>query len=91
MGPTSVRIPEHVLVRSVNGELVLLNLDNEHVYGLDDVGTLMWEAISVAPTVEAAVEHLSGQFEIDRDTLAGDLDRLLRELSGCGLVELDPP
>lgn len=90
MGSVRVRVPEHVLIRSVNGELVLLNLDNEHVYGLDEVATVMWEAVTVAPTVEIAVEELSSQFEIDRETLSGDLRRLLDELSGCGLVELDP-
>jgi hypothetical protein len=90
MGSVRVRVPEHVLIRSVNGELVLLNLDNEHVYGLDEVATVMWEAVTDTPTVEDAVEQLSSQFEIDRETLSSDLGKLLDELSGCGLVELDP-
>lgn len=34
-----VRVPDDVLISNLQEESVILNLDNERYYGLDDVGT----------------------------------------------------
>ena len=86
----TVRVPDHVLARAVDGELVLLNLDNEQYYGLDETGRVIWEVLIDAPTTESALEVLLEQFDVDAGTLAADLDQLLEELSVRGLLELDP-
>jgi hypothetical protein len=87
----SVRVPEHVLMRVVDGELVVLNLDNEHYYGLDEVGTAMWEALTTAPTVRDAIQQLLATYDVDEETLARDVEGLLEDLSARGLVEVDQP
>jgi len=84
----SVRVPDHVLSKPVDGELVLLNLENENYYGLDEVGAAMWRAIEESSTIDQAIEILNEQFDIDESTLRVDLDRLLGELSDRGLVEI---
>jgi hypothetical protein len=89
-GERAVRIPEHVLVRAIDDELVLLNLDNENYYGLDKVGATIWEAVAASPTVEVAVTTLLDQFDVDAETLSRDVEHLLVELSARGLVELNP-
>jgi hypothetical protein len=88
--PRSVRIPDHVLTRPVDGELVLLNLETEQYYGLDGVGTAIWDALSMNTTVEDALQDLLGRFDVERGTLESDVDGLLGELGSRGLVELDP-
>jgi hypothetical protein len=85
-----VQVPEHVLVRKVDRELVLLNLDDEQYYGLDETGTAMWEAVTTAPTVDAAIRELLEQFEVDAETLTSDLETLLEELNSRGLVQFVP-
>ena len=85
-----MRVPEHVLVRQVDDELVLLNLDNEEYYGLDEVGAAMWSALTSTPSLETAVNRLLDRYEVDAATLTRDLDRLVRDLNDRGLVELDP-
>jgi hypothetical protein len=87
---SAVQVPEHVLVRVVDNELVLLNLESEQYYGLDEVGTLMWQAVTTAATISDALEALQKQFDVAADVLSGDLEKLLSELSARGLVELDP-
>jgi hypothetical protein len=84
-----VRVPEHVLMRVVDGELVVLNLDNEQYYGLDEVGTAMWEALTTAPTVSGAIQQLLAAYDVDEETLTRDVEKLLEELSARGLVEID--
>jgi hypothetical protein len=85
----SVHVPEHVLTRVVDGELVVLNLDNEQYYGLDEVGTAMWQALTAAPTISVAVHELLTVYDIDEATLTQDVENLLQELSARGLVEVN--
>jgi hypothetical protein len=82
-------VPDHVLTREVDGQLVVLNLDNEQFYGLDEVGTSMWSTITETPTADDALARLVEMYDVDSATLARDFDALLNELETRGLVEID--
>jgi hypothetical protein len=84
------QVPEHVMTRVVDEQLVLLNLDNEEFYGLDEVGTAIWFAVTDAPTIAAAMPRLLEQFDVDADILAEDTRTLLQELESRGLVAFAP-
>lgn len=80
--------PPHVVSRRLDDELVLLNLDSESYFGLDDVGTRMWEALSSSDSVEAGFQQLLAEYDVDETTLRADVERLLEQLVDAGLVEL---
>ena len=44
--PTQVEISPEALFQELDGETVLLNLQSERYYGLDDVGTRMWQLLA---------------------------------------------
>ena len=48
-------VPSQVLVRFLEGESVLLNLETERYFGLDCTGTRMWKAVTVAPDIKTAI------------------------------------
>jgi len=85
-----VALVADVVTRRLDDELVLLNLDSEAYYGLDEVGTRMWEVLSSSPSVEAAFEQLLSEYDVDAASLRGDLEKLVDELVKNGLVELQP-
>lgn len=84
----SVAVPPHVHVREVADELVILSLESEEYFGLDPVGTRIWQSVVSAPTVGDAVGTLLDEFDIDEATLSRDIERLLDELAARKLVEL---
>jgi hypothetical protein len=84
----TVRIPNHVMARQVGEELVILNLHSEQYYGLDEVGASMWLAIESNPTLHAALENLTGDYDVEVDQLKKDLDELLTKLTTEGLIEV---
>ena len=47
-------VPAHVLIRRLDGESVLLNLDSERYFGLDATGTRMWELVTSHPSIGSA-------------------------------------
>ena len=46
-----VVVPPHVLIRYLDGESVLLNLESERYFGLDATGTRMWELVTTEPSI----------------------------------------
>ena len=84
----SVRAPAHVLARELDGESILLNLDTEIYFGLDEVGTRVWNVVTNAPSVQAAYDSLLGEYDVSPDVLRRDMEALLSQLLERGLLEL---
>lgn len=80
--------PEGVLARELEGESVLLNLDNETYYGLDDVGTRMWQVLIAEGSIDAACKLLVTEYDVELATLREDLLELVAELRDNGLLHV---
>lgn len=83
-----IEIPDGVLVRELQGETVLLHLDSECYFGLDEVGTRMWRALSTTATTAEACESLLAEFDVEPDRLRADVDELIGQLAEAGLVRV---
>jgi len=83
-------IPAHVLVRHLDGETVMLNLETEKYYGLDETGTRMWELVTDLPSIETAYGELAEEFEVEPEVLRNHLAELLGQLVENGLLKVLP-
>lgn len=83
-----ISIPKNVLVRDLEGESVLLNLDTERYHGLDEMGTGFWKALSGTESIQAAYDALLAEYEVEPKVLRSDLERLVGELVAQGLIVL---
>ena len=88
--PQSVTISPDVLFQELNGEAVLLDLKTELYYGLDDIGTRMWQLLESNGHVEAACARLLQDYEVDEATLKQDLAELIDMLAEAGLLSVQP-
>ncbi len=87
---TRATVPAHVTSRRLDDELVLLNLESENYFGLDAVGTRIWEVISAAPSLEEGFQQLLSEYEVEEAKLRDDMEKLLNQLVGSELIELQP-
>ena len=85
-----IRVPKDVLISRLQEESVLLNLDNERYYGLDDVGTRMLSVLTSSDSVQSAWLQLVDEYDVDREVLRQDLVSLIERLVEQGLVEVSP-
>lgn len=85
-----VAVPPHVLVRFLENESVLLNLETEHYFGLDEVGTRMWQAVTAARSIEAACQDLQNEYDVESELLRSHLTELLGRLVENGLLQIQP-
>lgn len=81
-----VTVPDHVVMERLENQAVLLNLSNEIYFALDDVSTVIWEHITKAPSIHAAVDQLADHFEVERARLEQDVAAYIEELVQHGLL-----
>ena len=88
MQPLKGRIvkPDAVLVRELGGESVLLNLDTESYFGLDEVGTRMWFALDQMESLQDAYDLLIAEYDVEPGQLRTDLTAFIQELAEAGLI-----
>jgi hypothetical protein len=85
-----VEMSPHVLVRFLDKESVLLNLETERYFGLDETGTRMWQLVTAAPSIDAAYRELQNEFDVESELLRLHLTELLGRLVDNGLLQIQP-
>ncbi len=81
-----VIVPGNVLVRELDGEAVVLNLNTGTYFGLDAVGTRMWAVCAAADSISDAYEALLAEYDVEPELLRQDLNAWLDELTDHGLL-----
>jgi Coenzyme PQQ synthesis protein D (PqqD) len=81
-----VRVPDDVLISNLQEESVILNLDSERYFGLDDVGTRFLSALNTSDSIEAAYETLRHEYDVDAHALRQDLLELVEDLVKQGIL-----
>jgi hypothetical protein len=84
-----VRVPDDVLISNLQEESVILNLNSERYFGLDDVGTRMFSVLTNSDSIEAAYQSLASEYDVDRQVLRQDLIALIENLLQQGLVAIE--
>ena len=82
----SVSVSPGVLIRELDGERVVLNLENETYYGLDQSGSCFWSALMNASSIKSACDQLIQEFAVSANELHHDMERFVNELLDNGLV-----
>ena len=83
-----VVVPSHVLVRFLDKESVLLNIETERYFGLDETGTRMWQLVTAAPKIEVAYQQLLEEYDVQPELLRENLSDLLARLVENGLLQV---
>ena len=86
---TVVAASEDTVFRELDGQSVLLNLATGMYFGLDAVGTRVWQLLEADPDVQAAFAALAGDYDVDAAQLEADLLALLRQLADAGLIAIE--
>jgi len=83
---TILRRSDDVLFQEVGGEAVLLHLASEQYFGLDPVGTRIWELIDGQASLQTIRSALCTEYDADAARIGEDLIALAGALAEAGLV-----
>jgi hypothetical protein len=85
----SISISTDVLAQELAGETVLLDLASESYFGLDAVGTRVWQLLQSGAGQAELIETLLDEYEVERATLEKDIADLLQGLAEAGLITIE--
>jgi hypothetical protein len=85
----TISLSPEVISQEVSGETVLMDLESENYFGLDEVGTRIWQLIGQTNDLQAIYQTLLTEYEVKEDRLQQDLDVLLGQIAGLGLITLE--
>ena len=71
---------------TVDGEVVLLNLDDGAFFSLTSTAAEIWSLIDGARNREAVIAELAARHDADRAAVTADLDPFLAELQARGFL-----
>lgn len=94
LGQVNVTLSQHlkpspeVLFQEIAGEAVLLDLASEQYFGLDSVGTRIWQLLGENGYLQHVFGVLCEEYSVEPSQLQSDLLVLANELAQAGLVEV---
>ena len=82
----TVQVLPDVLSQEVSGETVLLDLNNENYFGLNEVGTRIWQLLQEQNNLEVIYDIMLDEYEVDAKQLRKDFDDIINQLIDTGLI-----
>ena len=76
----------NVVFRDLDGEAVLLDLSSGTYFGLNEVGTRVWQLLAYGRDEGQIVAALAAEYDADAAVIAGDVARLLGDLRSRRLI-----
>ena len=83
-------ISKEVLSQEVSGETVLLDLQSESYFGLDAVGTRIWQLLQEKSRFQQVFDTMLEEYDVDEKQLENDLNELLDKLIAEELITIKP-
>ena len=79
---------EDVIFRNLEGEAVLVHLKAGIYFGLDEVGTRIWDWIGEHGQLGPVLDEIVANYEVEREQAEADLMRLMDDLVENKLVRV---
>jgi len=80
-------VPADVMARAVGTETVLLDLASGTYFGLDEVGTRVWELLQEGKALGDVCAAMASEFEAPPDEIESDVLELARNLLDRRLIQ----
>ncbi|HSH02529.1 MAG TPA: PqqD family protein [Anaerolineae bacterium] len=87
--PQQIKIAPNIIYQELDDEVVLLNLSNEHYYGLDEVGVRLWKLTEQGASIPTIVQTLLQEYDVSTEQLEQDLHLLIQNLEAEGLISIE--
>ena len=85
---TVVVTADHQTSVEVDGESVILDLEEGIYYGLNSTGAQIWEQVQEPTSVEDVAAAITAEYDVDPEQCLEDVIGLLQDLEENGLVEI---
>lgn len=83
-----VAISDDLVCSDMDGEIVMMSVDNGEYYGLDEIGSRVWTLLDAPRQVSELCGTLLEEFDVEREQCERDVLAFLNEMAEDGLVNI---
>ena len=84
----TIDISSETLTQEVGGETVILDLKSETYFGLDEVGTRIWQLLVEQEDMQSITATMLNEYDVEVEQVEKDVQNLLTQLDKAGIVTL---
>jgi Coenzyme PQQ synthesis protein D (PqqD) len=77
-----------VLTAEIDGEVVMMSIEQGQYFGMDDIGSDIWKRIEPPCAFADLIEPLAADYDADRAKIAADVRALLETMAARDAVRL---
>ena len=77
-----------VITAEVDGEVVMMSIEQGQYFGLDDIGSDIWKRLDAPCAFADLIDRLAADYEADRASIAADVRALLETMAERDVVRL---
>jgi hypothetical protein len=77
-----------MVTSNLDGEIVMMSVENGEYYGLDEIGTRIWQLMEHPIVIENLINCLTNEFEVEREECEEDTLEFLEDLFSRNLINL---
>jgi hypothetical protein len=85
---TLIRRSEELVASDLEGETVMMSVRSGMYYGLDSIGSRLWQLIEQPRSVSELCDILLQEYAVERAQCERDVIALLNEMHGEGIVDV---
>lgn len=86
---TVISRSDSVITAEMGEETVMMGMEQGKYYGLDDIGSRIWELLEEPRTLSALCETLRDEFEVEETSCREDVLDFLQHMQEEDLIRLD--
>ena len=85
---TYIKRNNEVFASQIDDEVVMMNIQSGKYYGIDTIGSRIWELINEKIQVQKVIDHLLEEYDVSEEQCKNDVLEFLDELNENKLVEI---
>lgn len=85
---SKIIIPTTSFSQIIDDEMVILDTQSENYFGLDAMGSVMWQILQQNPSINDLKNALLEQYEVDENILQADIEKFIQQLEQNKLISI---
>ncbi len=81
-------IPSTIFMQTIDNEMIILDTKSENYFGLDSMGTVMWEQLSRDSSIEVLVHYMLEHYDVEENIVKQDISVFIKNLVKNELIIL---
>ena len=86
---SKIKLNQELLQSEIDGETIMMSIDNGKYYGLNTVASKIWEIIKDEPLFSELIDKLTSEYNVEKEQCIIDTKSFIENLVKNKLVKIE--